>query len=301
METVGFIGLGRMGSGMAGNIQKAGYPMVVYDVRPQAAQALVDKGARLAENPAELARLSDVIFTSVPGPKEVEAVVTGPNGILEGVKSGGIYSDLSTCAPSVLQRFEPMFRQKGAHVLDSPVLSSPTLVLTRELIVMVGGEREVFDRMRPIYDSISDQVIYAGSLGTGEAIKLVTNTMGMVISQVMAECLTLGVKAGAKLEHLLEVGRRAEVSGGFLAIFEPYYANTWFRNKFDEIVFTLALARKDVGECTEMARDVNVPMPVTTAAEQTMIEAMARGLGDLDWPVTMRIQEGRAGVEVRTP
>ena len=139
METVGFIGLGRMGSAMAGNIQKAGYPMVVHDVREEATRPFGERGAKAAGTPEEVARLSDVIFTSVPGPKEMEEVATGSGGILGGIKSDSVYVDLSTCGPSLIRRLEPMFRQKGAYAMDGPVLSSPKLAISRTLIVMVGG------------------------------------------------------------------------------------------------------------------------------------------------------------------
>ena len=121
METVGFIGLGNMGSGMSRNIQKAGYPMVVYDVREEATKPLLERGARLAGSPAEAASLSDVTLVSLPGPKEVEDVAIGPQGILEGIVDGGIYVELSTSRPALIRRIEPMFRRKGAHVLDAPV------------------------------------------------------------------------------------------------------------------------------------------------------------------------------------
>src|SRR3989441_4458721 len=115
METVGFIGLGNMGSGMGGNIQKADYPMVVYDIRDSAMQPFVKNGARTAGSPAEVARLSDVVFTSLPGPKEVEAVATGAGGVLEGIKPGGIYVDLSTHRPTLIRPNVPLFRPKGTY------------------------------------------------------------------------------------------------------------------------------------------------------------------------------------------
>ncbi len=124
METVGFIGLGRMGSGMAANIQKAGYPMVVHNVREAAAMPLLEAGAQLVSSPAEGASRSEVIVTSLPRPEDVEAVATRPEGLLEGIKEGTVYLDLSTCGPDLVRRLEPMFRQKGAHVMDVPVLST---------------------------------------------------------------------------------------------------------------------------------------------------------------------------------
>src|SRR5438876_8729995 len=136
METVGFIGLGNMGSGMGGNIQKADYPMVVFDIRDSAMQPFVKNGARAAGSPAEVARLSDVIFTSLPGPKEVEEVATGAGGVLEGIKPGGIYVDLSTSRPTLIRRIEPIFRQKCAHDLDASVSGGTRGGPSRNLVVL---------------------------------------------------------------------------------------------------------------------------------------------------------------------
>ena len=139
METVGFIGLGNMGGGMAANIQKADYPMVVCDIRQDIAKPFVDNGAKLANTAAEVASQCDVIFTSLPGPAEVEAVSIGANGVLEGIKPGGIYIDLSTSRPTLIREIEPKFRAKGAHVLDAPVSGGKSGAATGNLAVMVGG------------------------------------------------------------------------------------------------------------------------------------------------------------------
>ena len=126
METVGFIGLGNMGGGMSANIQRAGYPMIVYDLREEAALPLLEGGARLANTPAEVAASSDVTFTSLPGPYEVEAVSTGAEGVLEGIKPGSVYIDLSSSRPTLIREIEPKFRAKGCHVLDAPVSGGKT-------------------------------------------------------------------------------------------------------------------------------------------------------------------------------
>jgi 3-hydroxyisobutyrate dehydrogenase len=133
METVGFIGLGNMGGGMSANIQRAGYPMVVYDIREEVTRPLLEGSARLANSPAEVARLSDVTFTSLPGPKEVEAVALGHEGVLEGIRPGSVYVDLSSSRPTLIRQIEPTFRQKGAHVLDAPVSGGKTGAATRNL------------------------------------------------------------------------------------------------------------------------------------------------------------------------
>ena len=300
LETVGFIGLGKMGSGMAHNVQKAGYPMVVHDVRRESARPFLDGGATWADSAAEVARQSDVILTSVPGPKESEHVAIGPNGLLDGIKEGAFWVDLSTTGPSHIRRLEPMFNQKGAHVLDGPILSSPDLALKRNLIEMTGGKREDFDRVKPVLDAFSDQVLYTGELGTALVVKLVTNTMGMVMLQGIAEGIILAVKAGARLEDILEVGSRPEI-GGILGMMKYYFADTWFKGQFDSPIFTLALAHKDVAETTKLARETGVPMLVTSETEQIFMTAMSKGWGNRDWITLFLTQEERAGIEVRAP
>ena len=299
METVGFIGLGNMGGGMSRNIQKAGYPMVVYDLREEAAKPLLEGGARLAGSPAEVARLSDVTFTSLPGPREVEAVATGLEGVLEGIQPGAIYVDLSTSRPTLIRQIEPRFRQKGAHVLDAPVSGGKSGAATRNLAVMVGGEREIYDRIKPLLDAFGDKVFYAGSIGAGSVSKLVHNMIGHGVRQAIAEGLTLGVKAGVEPEALWECVRRGSL--GRMNVLHEGITRTVFRGEFEPASFALALARKDVGLATDLGREFNVPMPVANLAEQIAIEAMNRGWGEKDSSVTFLLQEERASVEVRAP
>ena len=299
METVGFIGLGNMGGGMAGNIQKAGYPMVVFDIREEVVKPFLDGGARLASSPAEVARLSDVILTSLPGPREVEQVATGPVGVLEGINPGGIYVDLSTSRPTLIREIEPKFRQKGCHVLDAPVSGGKSGAATRNLAVMVGGEREIFERIKPLLDAFGDKVFYAGSIGAGSVAKLVHNMIGHGVRQAIAEGLTLGVKAGVEPEALWQCVRRGSL--GRMSGLHEGIARTVFRGEFEPASFSLALSRKDVGLATDLGREFNVPMPLANLVEQIAIEGMNRGWGDKDSSVTFLLQEEQAGVEVRAP
>ena len=204
METVGFIGLGNMGGGMAGNIQKAGYPMVVFDIREAATRTFLEGGARLGDSPAQVAALSDITFTSLPGPREVEAVSLGSEGVLEGIKPGGIYVDLSTSRPTLIREIEPKFRQKGAYVLDAPVSGGKSGAASGNLAVMVGGDRDIFDRIKPLLDSFGDKVFYAGEIGAGSVAKLMHNMISHGVRQAIAEGMTLGVKAGVEPEALWE-------------------------------------------------------------------------------------------------
>ena len=297
METVGFIGLGNMGGGMSANIQRAGYPMVVYDLREEAAKPLLEGGARLANSPAEVASLCDITLTSLPGPKEVESVSTGPEGVLEGMKLGGIYIDLSTSRPTLIREIEPKFRQKGCHVLDAPVSGGKSGAASGNLAVMVGGEREIFDRVKPILDSFGDKVFYAGSIGAGSVAKLVHNMIGHGVRQAIAEGLTLGVKAGVDAEALWECVRRGSL--GRMSGLHEGIARTVFTGEFDPPSFALELSRKDIGLATDLGREFNVPMPVANLVEQIAIQGMNRGWGGRDSSVTFLLQEEQAGGEVR--
>jgi 3-hydroxyisobutyrate dehydrogenase len=299
METVGFIGLGNMGGGMSANIQRAGYPLVVYDIREEVTRPLLEGGARLANSPAEVASLSDVTFTSLPGPKEVEAVALGREEVLEGIKPGCVYVDLSSSRPTLIRQIEPRFRQKGAHVLDAPVSGGKTGAATRNLAVMVGGEKEVYERIKPILDAFGDKVFYAGEIGAGSVCKLVHNMIGHSVRQAIAEGLTLGVKAGVEPEALWESIRRGSL--GRMRVLHEGLVRTMFRGEFEPASFALNLAYKDISLATELAREYSVPMPMSTLAEQIAMQAMNRGWADQDSSVTVLLQEEQAGVQVRAP
>jgi len=295
METIGFIGLGNLGTAIAQNIQNAGYPMVVYDIREGATKPLLKEGSRLAGAPDEVASLSDVTFTSLPGPREVEDVTLGLHGVVNGIKEGGIYVDLSTSRPSLIRRIGEIFEEKSVKVLDAPVLTSPATAADRQVVVMPSGDREVYQKLRPLFDSFADTVVYQGPLGMGSTCKLVNNMITLAVRQVVAEGLTLGVKAGLDLDSLMEAGNRM-----VLGHQEEGLRKTVFRGQFDPPSFRQALARKDIGLANELGRELNVPMPVANLVEQISIQIGNRGWGDMDTHVIYRLQEEAAGVEIRS-
>ena len=295
METIGFIGLGNLGTAIAQNIQNAGYPMVVYDIREGATKPLLKEGSRLAGAPDEVASLSDVTFTSLPGPREVEDVTLGLHGVVNGIKEGGIYVDLSTSRPSLIRRIGEIFEEKSVMVIDAPVLTSPATAADRQVVVMPSGDREVYQKLRPLFDSFADTVVYQGPLGMGSTCKLVNNMITLAVRQVVAEGLTLGVKAGLDLDSLMEAGNRM-----VLGHQEEGLRKTVFRGQFDPPSFRQALARKDIGLANELGRELSVPMPVANLVEQISIQIGNRGWGDMDTHVIYRLQEEMAGVEIRS-
>ena len=298
METVGFIGLGNMGGPVAGHIQRAGYPMVVCDVRDEATRSFRARGAAVSETAAELARRSDVIITALPLPEDVEKVACGPSGIVEGIKQGAIYVDISTSPPSLIRRFEPLFRAKGAFVLDAPVASGQPGAAPGIHEVMVGGEPKIFERAKPILAAFGDQVLYAGPLGSGSICKLVHQMIGSSVSQAIAEGLSLGVKAGVEPTALWECLRRGMV--GRMHVLHYQVPRTVFRGEFETDTFPLKLLRKDVGLATELGRALDVPLPLANIVEPILIEGVKRGWGDkAAYTVTFQLQEEAAKVQIR--
>jgi 3-hydroxyisobutyrate dehydrogenase len=294
---IGFIGLGNMGGPMALNLIKAGHRLIVHDVRREAAAPHVQAGAKWTDSPAAVARESELILTSLPGPREVEAVALGANGIVHGAMAGTIYADLSTGSPTVMRKLHAAFKDRGVHVLDAPVSGGVWGAQRGTLQVMVGGDEAIFNEVKDVLKGVGDKVGYMGAIGSGTIAKLVHNMISIAARSLVAEGFTLGVKAGVKPEALLEAIRGASFGQGLML--SQMIPNVIFTGNFDTVRFALKLARKDIGLATELAREYDVPMPMATVAEQIMIEALARGWGDKDSTAPWMLQEEAAGVVVR--
>ena len=295
---IGFIGLGNMGGPMALNLMKAGHDLRVHDVRAEAAAPHLEKGAGRAETPRAAAQGAELILTSLPGPQEVEAVALAENGILHGAAEGAIYADLSTSSPSLIRRIHGVFKERGIHVLDAPVSGGVWGARHGTLQIMVGGDEALFRQVKPVLGAMGDKVGYMGRIGCGTIAKLVHNQIGICTRQVFAEAFTLGVKAGVTPEALLEAVKGGAFGQGLLLT--QVLPEVVFKGDFDTVRFALKLARKDLGLATELAREYSVPMEMAALAEQTLVEAMARGWGDKDFAAPFMLQEERAGVKVRT-
>ena len=298
METVGFVGLGNMGGPVAGHIQRAQYPMVVYDLRDEATRSFREGGATVVDSAAALARQSDVIITALPMPEDVEKVASGRDGIIEGIRPGSVFVDISTSPPSLMRRLEPLFRANGASVLDAPVASGQPGAARGVHEVMVGGEQAIFERVQPILSTFGDQVLYAGPLGSGSICKLMHQMIGAAISQAIAEGLSLGVKAGVEAKTLWDCVRRGMV--GRMHVLHYQVPQTVFRGTFETETFPLKLLRKDVRLATDLGRELNVPLPLANIAEKILAEGVDRGWGDkAAYTVTFLLQEEAAQVKIR--
>ena len=295
---VGFIGLGTMGTHMAMNALKGGHRLTVYDLRRDAAGPHLAAGAKWGDTPRAVAEAADVVFTSLPGPAEVEAVALADEGILAGCTAGKAYFDLSTNSPALVRRLHGVFAAKGVHLLDAPVRGGPRGARTRKLALWVGGERAVFDRFKPVLDAIGDQAAYIGPIGAGSVAKLVHNCAGYAIQTVLAEVFTLGVKAGVEPLALWQAVRQG--AGGRRRTFDGL-VDQFLPRKFEPPSFTLRLAHKDVSLAVALAREQKVPMRLAGMALEELTEAMNRGWAERDSRVAMLLQEERAGVEIEVP
>jgi 3-hydroxyisobutyrate dehydrogenase len=295
---VGFIGLGTMGASMALNVRKAGYELVVNDVRRDAAAPHLAAGCVWADSAGAVARASDVVFTSLPGPQEVEAVALAADGLAANMRRGAAWFDLSTNSPTLIRRLHGQLAEKEIALLDAPVSGGPAGAQSRKLALWVGGARAEFDRHKAVLDAIGDQASYIGPIGAGSIAKLVHNCAGYAIQTVLAEVFTLGVKAGVEPLALWQAVRQGAI--GRTRTFDRL-ADQFLPGVFEPPAFALRLAHKDVKLATELARELNVPMRLAMLTHEDMTEALNRGWGNLDSRVPMLLQEERAGVKIAVP
>jgi 3-hydroxyisobutyrate dehydrogenase len=293
---VGFIGLGIMGASMASNVRQGGHELVVHDIRRTAAAPHLEAGATWAETPRRVAEAADVVFTSLPGPAEVEAVALGDGGLLQGMSPGKAYFDLTTNSPALVRRLHAVFAERGVQVLDAPVSGGPRGARTRKLALWVGGDEQVFLRHKPVLDAIGDRAIYVGPIGAGSVAKLVHNCAGYVIQCALAEVFTLGAKAGVEPLALWQAVRQG--AAGRQRTFDRL-ADHFLRGRYDPPDFALRLAHKDVTLAAALGREHQVPMRLAHLALDELTEALNRGWGERDSRVAMVLQQERAGVEVR--
>ena len=293
---LGFIGLGTMGASMAANLQKAGHRLMVHDVRPAAAEPHLAAGAVWAQTPRQVAEAAEVVFTSLPGPPEVEIVSLGPEGLLSGMPAGAAYFDLSTNSPALVRRIHAAFAERGAHMLDAPVSGGPRGARTGKLALWVGGERTVFDRHKPLLDAIGDQARYVGPIGAGSVAKLVHNCAGYAIQCALAEVFTLGVTGGVEPLMLFEAVRQGAV--GRRRTFDGL-VDQFLPGVYDPAAFALRLAHKDVSLAVALGAELSVPMRMANLALAELTEAMNRGWGERDSRIAMLLQQDRAGVDIK--
>ena len=290
---VGFIGLGAMGTRMAGRLLAAPHDLVVYNRTPERTRLLEQRGAKVAATARGLAAGVDIVFSSVANDAALEQVMFGPDGALAGTRAGTLVVEMSTVNPRTSRRLHEAARIKGVSVLDAPVSGSTVQAEQGQLVIFVGGEEDVYHRCQPILAVLGSKTFYLGPSGAGATMKLCVNTLLGLGVQALAEAVALGVKAGLPRERFLQVlGETAVVSPSQKAKLENVRKDEY------PPAFALRLMFKDFGLIVETAMELSVPMPATAAAVQVAAAEHARQLAahiDEDFSVVVRAMERLAG------
>jgi len=291
---VGFIGLGAMGSRMAGRLLAAHHELVVYNRTEERTRPLEQLGAKVAATPRELAAAVDIVCSSVANDVALEQVMFGPDGALAGIRSGTIVVELSTVNPRTSRRLHEAARSNGVSALDAPVSGSTAQAEQGQLVIFVGGEEDVYQKCQPILAVLGSKTFYLGPSGAGATMKLCVNTLLGLGVQALAEAIALGVKAGLPRERFLQVL-------GETAVVSPSQKSKLENVRKDEYpaAFALRLMFKDFGLIVETAMELSVPMPATAAAVQVAAAEHARQLAahtDEDFSAVVRAMERLAGI-----
>jgi len=291
---VGFIGLGEMGKWMAINVAKAGFPLRVFDVRPEPVQELVGHSAAAAASLAQVAQESEVILICLPDTQVVEAVIFGKDGLIQGLSAGSVVVDLSTINYMATLRIEQELRAKGVTLLDAPISGLEARAKDGTLTIMVGGDPQTFEKIRPILDPMGKDIIYMGKSGNGQLTKLINQLFLNISCAATAEILPMAVKMGLDPEAVYKVVTTSTGRTFAFEFFTPYILENDFSHGYP-----LIKAYKDMISAAEISAREKIPLPVFAGAMQTYQLALAQGLGNECKGAMIKVWERALGVEVR--
>jgi 3-hydroxyisobutyrate dehydrogenase len=294
---VAFIGLGHMGAPMSRNLLAAGHDLVVCDLRAEAAAGLLAAGAAWAGSPAEAGAGREVAITMLPAPAQVEQVLLGPSGLLEGLPAGAVWLDMSTSAPAVADRVRALAGPRGIAVVDAPVSGGVRGAAAGTLEIFAGGTAEDYRRVRPLLEVMGDpgRVRHVGPHGAGYSVKLMLNLLWFAHLVITSEVLTVGVRAGVDLATLRESLLSSAATSHFL---EHDVLSVLERGDFDDS-FAVALACKDLGLAVDLARQAGVPAELSAMVEQIYRRARARYGDDGGQMLPMKLLEDLTGTPLR--
>ncbi len=290
-QTIGFIGLGIMGKPMARNLIKAGYPLVVYNRTASKAAELVELGARQVESPKEVGARAEVVITIVSDSPEVESVVLGGNGVIEGIAEGGVVVDMSSISPITTQRIAAELKGRGVAMLDAPVSGGEIGAIQGTLSIMVGGEESVFSRVKPILDSMGKSVVRVGEVGAGGFAKLSNQIIVAGVLQAVSEAMVLAKKAGVDIQLVYEAIRGGMAGGRTLDMKIPAFVEGKF-----EPGFKMDLHIKDVKNALLAGKALGVALPSTGLVHELFSSCSAQGKGQKDHSVIFTLLEQLSGL-----
>ncbi len=292
---IGFIGLGIMGKPMAGHLIDAGYELVVHNRNRDAVDELVGKGAAEAYSGKEVAEQSDIVITMLPDSPDVESVALGEGGIIEGAHEELIFVDMSTIAPSVTTQVGEVLAEKGVQSLDAPVSGGDIGAQNATLSIMVGGDEDTFNAVKPLFDIMGQSAILCGPLGAGQTVKACNQILVAVTIAGVSEALTMGTKAGVDPIKIVQV-----LSGGLARCGVLENRGERMVNGDFDPGFRIRLHYKDLNIIQKTSNDFGVPLPVTSEVFELFKTAMVKGRGELDHSGLLTVIEDMSNIQART-
>jgi 2-hydroxy-3-oxopropionate reductase len=289
-KAVGFVGLGIMGASMASNLLEAGHELVVHNRTRTKAERLAQRGARVADSPREVAQGSDVIITMLPGPPQVEEVVAGEGGLLEGAREGSLIIDMSTSSPRLARELARTARNKAVGMLDAPVSGGDVGARDGTLSIMVGGEEDDFERARELFGVMGETVVHVGGTGAGQVVKACNQIVVALVIEAVAEALVLGTKAGVAPQRVVEA-----LSGGLASNKVLEVKGEKFLSHDFAPGGKVAYHHKDLGIALEAGREYGVALPVAALVDQMFGVLEAKGRGGWDHSALLTLLEEGSG------
>ena len=292
-EKIGFVGLGIMGRPMAKNLIEAGHNLVLYNRTKGKAEELSGDSSTVADSPREVAERSDIVVTMLPDSPDVEEVVAGKVGVLEGLKEGALVVDMSTISPVVARKLAEKAREKGASMLDAPVSGGDVGARDGTLSIMVGGSEEDFERARPLFEVMGKTITHVGEAGAGQVVKACNQIVVGLTIEAVSEALVLGSKAGVEPSKILDV-----LSGGLAGNKVMEVKRDKFLEHTFDPGFRVELHHKDLGIALAAGREYGVSLPVTAIVDQMLEALKAKGRGDRDHSAILTFIEDLAQHEI---
>jgi 2-hydroxy-3-oxopropionate reductase len=294
-KKIGFIGLGIMGKPMAKNLLKAGFSIVAYDLNKEAVEDVVKAGAVAASSSKEAAGKAEVIITMLPDSPDVREVILGKDGVLEGIKPGSIVIDMSSINPLVSQEIEKELGKKGVEMLDAPVSGGETGAIQGTLAIMVGGKEKVFNESVEIFKAVGKNIVHVGKIGAGGFVKLVNQIIVAVNIAAVGEAFTLGTRAGLDPQVIYQAIRGGLAGSSVLETKAPMLFARNFKPGFK-----IRLHHKDLQNALSTAKDLGVPLPLSSFVQQIILSLMTDGRGEEDHSALATFFEKIAKVEIKS-
>ena len=291
MAELGFVGLGTMGGGVVRRLLAAGHAVTVWNRTREKAEPLLEAGASWADTPRSVAERSEIVFTMVTNTAAVQAVTEGPDGILAGLGPGKVYVDMSTASPANTRAVAETVVAVGAQMLDAPVSGSVITLEEGKLSIMVGGDAETFERVKPVLEAIGPRVFHLGPNGAAVTMKIAINLSLAVQMLAFSEGVLLAEKTGIGREQAVEVMLASVIASPMVT-----YRGPFVLEQPDEAWFDCHMMQKDLNLALELGRELEVPLPTTAVTNELLTAANAMGIGDKDFAVLFDVLASMAGV-----